>query len=342
MPSDCERPRVPDVGASTRRLPDFIIGGAAKSGSSTLHELLDRQPGVFLPPQEIYLFSIDDFEQHPEFAVSKDGGWTDRDFERNAEEFLDWYASFFVDAPPEAILGEDSTTYLPARHAAERIRRELPDVKLIFVLRDPAARTYSQYWHDLRVGRVTEGFEATLRHSAGTLIGRSLYAKQVQRYTERFPAAQLKFLLFEELIADPTAAVRGVCDFLDIRLADDYAADLVHRNPARMPRSIRLQFLRNRLFRDRVHQRFRGHLPWTEQSSSVADRVVRSRWARLNLDAGRRPPPMRPDTHEFLDALFQRENGALPELIGLDVERHWYRSRAPREAGGVIERSGRR
>lgn len=307
------------------RLPDFIIGGAAKSGTSTLHELLDRLPGVFIPAREIFLFTIDDFEQHPEFSVAGDGGWEPRDFAANRDEYLAWYSAFFADAPDGALVGEDSTSYLPGRHAAERIHRELPNARLIFLLRDPAARTYSQYWHDLRVGRITEDFEATLRHAPGTLISRSLYVEQVRRYLDRFPRRQLQFLLFEALVADPTAVMREVADFLGIGLPDGYRADAVHRNPARVPRSIRLQMWRNRLVRDRVRQRFQGHLPGTSRPDSAGERVIRSRWARLNLARDRRPPPMRPETHAFLDQLFRRENDGLSDLTGRDVTAKWYR-----------------
>lgn len=308
-------------------LPAFIIGGAAKGGTSTLHEMLGRRPDVFIPDHELYFFSIDDFEQHPEFFVTSDGGWMMRDYDGHRDEYLEWYRGFFRGAPEGAVLGEDSTSYLSSTRAPGRIRDLLPNVKLIFLLRDPASRTYSQYWHDLRVGRVVDDFERTLRFAPGTLIQRSLYREQVARYLECFGAEQLMFLLFEDIVANPSRVLAEVTNFLGLpptSLAD--GGGDVHRNAARVPRSIRLQLLRNRLFRDRVADRFRGFLPGTSTPSSLGERAVRGRWARLGLRRDRRPPPMRAATRRFLDAYFAHENAGLEELVGLDIMRQWYPS----------------
>jgi Sulfotransferase family len=308
-------------------LPAFIIGGAAKSGTSTLHDMLGRRPDVFIPERELYFFSIDDYEQHPEFFVDADGSWAVRDYDAHRDEYLAWYRGFFRDAPPDAMVGEDSTSYLPSARAPERIRELLPEVKLIFLLRDPATRTYSQYWHDLRVGRVVDDFERTLRFAPGTLLQRSRYREHATRYLDHFPAAQLRFFLFEDLVREPEIVLRQVSDFLGLAPLPARAGETaVHRNPARVPRSIRLQLLRNRLFRDRAATRFQGFLPGTATPSTLGERAIRGRWARFALRTDRRPPPMRPDTRRFLDELFAHENAGLDQLIGIDATQQWYRS----------------
>jgi hypothetical protein len=311
------------------RLPNFIIGGAMKCGTSTLHQMLADLPDVFIPEPEIYFFSIDDIEQHPEFFVGSQGEWHDRDFDANRAEYLDWYRSFFAAAPAGAIIGEDSTSYLHSRRCAARIRALLPDVRLIFLLRDPAARTYSHYWHLVRTGRATEDFEGTLRHAPGTLVQRSHYREQLTAYVDVFPADQLKVVLFEDLVQRPDDVLREVIGFIGLPQPPTLPS-MAHRNPARVPRSITAQLWRNRLFRDRVVNRFRGHLPGTSRPGGAQEQIVRGRFARWNLRTDRRPPPMRPETHRFLNALFRRENAGLSELIGQDVEQHWYRDPASR------------
>jgi hypothetical protein len=310
------------------RLPSFIIGGAAKSGTSTLHALLDRHPDIYIPDRELYFFSIDDYEQHPEFFVQASGEWIVRDWDAHREEYLAWYRSFFHDAPAGALIGEDSTSYLPSARAAGRIREVLPEVKLIFLLRDPASRTYSQYWHDLRVGRITDDFEGTLRYAPGTLLERSRYREQVARYLDVFPREQLKFLLFEDLIAEPERLVADVSAYLGVSPPPPPSGGGTHRNPARVPRSMRLQLLRNRLFRSRVASRFQGHLPGSSAPSSLRERAVGGRWARLMLRRGERTPPMRPETRRFLDEYFAHENDGLDALIGIDVTPRWYRAKS--------------
>jgi hypothetical protein len=320
---------MPDRGrGSDESLPSFIIAGAAKSGTSTLHAMLAGRPDVFIPRHEIYLFSIDDFQQHPEFFVGRDGEWVDRDYDARRGEYLEWYRGLFAGAPPHAMLGDESTSYLPSRRAAGRIRALLPEAKLIFLLRDPAARTYSQYWHDLRVGRIVEGFEGTLRHAPGTLIQRSLYREQVREYLEHFPREQLLFLLFEDLARDPMAVLETATHFLGLPPAEGPAdPSATHRNPARVPRSMWLQLWRNRLFRDRPAARFQGVLPGTSAPDGLAERAISGRWVRLNMRRDRRPPPMPEATHRFLDDHFARENAGLSELIGRDVDSEWYRTR---------------
>ena len=308
-------------------LPTFIIGGAAKSGTTTLHALLDAHPGIYIPDRELYYFSIDDYEQHPEFFVQASGDWTVPDWDGRRREYLEWYRGFFRRAPADALVGEDSTSYLPSPKAAGRIRELLPEVKLIFLLRDPASRTYSQYWHDMRVGRITDDFERTLRFGPGTLLQRSRYREQVVRYLDLFPKAQLKFLLFEDLVAEPERIVAEVCGYLGVSPPAPPSGAETHRNQARVPRSIRLQILRNRLFRGRTAARFHGHLPGSSTPSSLKERAIGGRWAGLMLRRDRRPPPMRRETRLFLDEYFAHENEGLGELIGMDVTPHWYRSR---------------
>ena len=306
------------------RLPHFIIGGAMKSGTSSLHHLLAALPGVFIPDAEVFFFDIDDFEQHPDFFVGPNGEWQVPAYERDFEAYRAWYASFFADAPSGAIIGEDSTTYLAARRAPQRINALLPDVRMVFLLRDPADRTYSHYWHLVRSGRATRRFEAMLRHDPGTLVQRSRYLEQARRYLATFPPERLLFLLFEELVAHPLAVLGRVTRFLDLP-APDALPTSPHRNPARVPRSLRLQLIRNRLLERRAARRFAAPLPGTGGRRS-ASRAAGRQPGRLALRVGR-PPPMAPETRRALNELFAAENAGLDTLLGLDLDRHWYRAR---------------
>ena len=294
-----------------------------KSGTSTLHELLARIKPVFMPREEIYFFSIDDVEQHPEFFVDAHGRWTARDFDRSYDEYLAWYAAFFERAPEAAVIGEDSTSYLHSDRCAGRIAKLLPNVRLIFLLRDPAARTYSHYWHLVRTGRATAGFEETLRRSPGTLYQRSRYLPSLKRYLDHFPREQVSVQLFEDLVADPARVVLEAATHAGIS-GPFPPLTAVHRNPARVPRSVRAQLLRNRLFPNRPRSRFAGHLPGTHRPDGLGERVIRGRGARLNLTSDRRPPPMHPETHRFLDDVFARENDGLAEILGRDLGAVWF------------------
>lgn len=129
------------------RLPDFIIAGAMKAGTTSLHHILKHHKHVFLPEDEIFFFDLDDIQQHPDFFMDARGKWIFHDYERHYQDYLEWYSSFFESADDGQVIGDDSTTYMASRKAPQRIARLLPDVKLIFMLRDPVVRAYSHYWH---------------------------------------------------------------------------------------------------------------------------------------------------------------------------------------------------
>lgn len=303
------------------RLPDFIIGGAMKSGTTTIHYMLASQPDVFIPDDELFFFDIDDYEQHPEFFVGPNGSWASRDFGSEGAAYREAYEAHFRAASANDLIGEDSTTYLASRLAPERIARMLPRIRMIFVLRDPATRTYSHYWHLMRTGRAIGSFEWMLRHQQGTLIQRSLYREQLARYRSVLPRDQLHVLAFEKLIAEPMETLNEVARFLGRGQLRAVPADAMHRNQAQIPRWPGLQRVVNRLARDRTG----GTLdrPPREIGAS-APRTERSALRRAMFKGGG-TPPMRPETRSFLNDLFRRENRGLDELVGGAFESLWYR-----------------
>lgn len=183
------------------RHPDFLFIGPDKTGSSWLYELLRRHPQCFVPEcKDIYFF--------------------DRYYGRG----MDWYRSFFSEAPAGAgAVGELSHDYLFSEEAAERIRRELPQVRLIASLRNPVERTFSHYLYMIRSGRTRLPFDKALK-TFPELIGNSLYHKHLSRYFERFDAAQIKVLWFDDLKDNPRRFGEECLDFLglDRRHGFDY------------------------------------------------------------------------------------------------------------------------
>jgi hypothetical protein len=177
-------------------LPKFIIGGGMKCGTTTLHWLLNQHKDIFIPgsaEEEPHFFTIDDIEQNPDFFLKSKKGWHCFDYEKNFNEYLEWYLNFFKAAKTGQIIGEDCVSYLSSKKAPVRILSLIPDIKLIFILRDPVQRTYSQYWHWVKTNRATDTFENTLQFSTGHLIQRSLYREHVERYLKYFRHEQIKF-----------------------------------------------------------------------------------------------------------------------------------------------------
>lgn len=316
------------------RLPQFFVLGAMKCGTTTLRHLLRQHPDVFMPGREIFLFALDDLEQHPGALSDEDGHWRVHDVDRELPAYLEWYGAFFAEAGPAQILGEGSTSYLPSRKAPGRIAALVPHARLVVMLRDPVERAYSHYWHVVRSGAVDEPFETLLRRSPATVLQRSCYKAQIDRYLEHFPATQMKFVLFEQFVADPARTAADVAAFVGATSPFPALPEEPPRNAARMPRSVRLQLARNRWLGPRgARDRFASL-----GTPIGASREARPPWhgaaewvlARLNPMRPGRPPEMRHETRRFLNALLARENRGLADLTGLEIDRYWFKDRPRR------------
>jgi hypothetical protein len=195
-----------------KRLPDFLIGGAPRSGTTWLYHLLDRHPEVYMARPVV---------PEPKFFL------VDELYCRGLDEYS---KTWFADVPPGRKAGEKSTNYLESPVAAERIHRDLPDVRLVFILRNPVDRAYSNYLWTKRNGLETEDFETALRLEAareastpGTLryarphayFSRGLYAELLQPFLDRF-GDRVLCLRFEDVPDDPAWVAVRLHQFLGI------------------------------------------------------------------------------------------------------------------------------
>lgn len=291
-----------------------------KSGTTSVHAMLAARPDVFIPRKEVHFFCCDEPESHADFFVHRGRRWHFLDYEFDRSRAMAWYASWFAEAAPEHVIGEDSTTYLLSESAPRRIREVLPDVKLIFLLRDPVARAYSHYWHLVRTGRATRRFEDETLQRPG-ILRHSHYLPALRRYHEIFPSANIQVLLFEEFVADPDAAIAGLAQFLG--LDDGAPADAPRwSNRGVVPRFVSLRLFVNRLTQPLARERQTSHLPGMPRP--------RYRWLRRCLDAvnrlnstPRRPPPIRPETQTFLERQLGTRNSGLSAMLGRDLSQHW-------------------
>ncbi len=211
-------------------LPNAILGGAQKSGTTTLHRLLETHPQIYFPPrpQEIHYF----------------------DLERNFARGLGWYARFFAGWSGEAVVAQTSPLYLYEPLAAARIAAALPAARLLFVLRNPIDRAYSHYWHEVRYGYEASSFEEALAAEPERLRGgetarrhysyldRGRYGRQLARYFAALPREQILVALYDDLARDPAAIARRVASFLGVSEGWDLpaAAAAERHNPAMVPR----------------------------------------------------------------------------------------------------------
>jgi len=275
----------------------------------------------------VYFFDVDDFEQHTDFFT--DGGeFNFHDFDRDFETYAAWYRAFFRDARPGQLVGEDSTTYLTSRRAPDRIARLLPRAKLIAMLRDPVARAYSHYWHNVRAGYATKSFEKTLRYNPGNLLQRGYYHEHLQRYRGFLRSGQLLVIFFEDFVADTLATIDRVCAHIGLEQPPDLNQVETRQNAGSHPWFLPGRLLVNSTFRPlfakcrRIPNTpgYRSHSGTPKpppRRGSLADRIGASL-------PKRKTPSMKPETRAFLEQIFRRENSGLSELLGTDVSSRWH------------------
>ncbi|AVP91591.1 sulfotransferase family protein (plasmid) [Synechocystis sp. PCC 6803] len=175
--------------------PDFIIIGGMKCATSTLHEQLALQPGIFMTSlKEPNFFSNDE-----EFAKG-----------------MDYYQSLFAGAQPQDLCGESSTHYtkLPTYpDTVKRLAEAFPQTKFIYVMRHPIDRLVSQYIHEW-TQRVVNTDINTAIDQFPEMIEYSLYSKQLQPYFEQFGRERVLPVFFERMLAHSQAELERVCNFI--------------------------------------------------------------------------------------------------------------------------------
>lgn len=211
------------------RLPDFIIAGAPRCATTWLAELAERHPDIAMArpvKPEPKFFLIDDL------------------FARG----LDHYSqTWFAGLPDVARLGEKSTNYLESPIAARRMRENIPDVKLVFMLRNPVDRAYSNFLWTRKNGLETLSFAEALECEAErerdlpetmkyarpfSYFSRGLYADLLTPFFDLFPRKQIRILRYEDVCLASRELAVALHDFLEIAPRPDDADALGTINSA--------------------------------------------------------------------------------------------------------------
>jgi hypothetical protein len=207
---------------STGRLPDFLILGAPKAGTTALHAALAGHPALFLStPKEPKYFLCGDAPA-PLYRGPGDA--------HSRREWIwrrDDYVRLFASARSDQLCGESTPLYLRDIDAVRRIASELPQARLIAVLRDPVDRAYSNWMHlwvdgmepvsdfvracELEKERVAAGWAPFWRYVE---LGR--YGEQLRRLFDHFDREQVLLLRYRDLVDAPVPTLDRVCRFLGV------------------------------------------------------------------------------------------------------------------------------
>jgi hypothetical protein len=269
-------------------LPNFLIIGAQKSGTTWVSHRLSQHPDCVLI-HGTYFF----------------------DNPKNYARGLGWYRQFFAEAAGKQAIGEKTPSYFwgekfPSSgdpiNVPRRVHETLPHAKLIVVLRNPVTRAISQFNHSIRSGKLSPftNIDRALTERDPTttkglgLLERGLYHRQLVRWLQVFPRDQLRILIFErDVVQAPVECLIGLCHFLEIDPAFEFKA--VHGKENQKLCKAELVF---KYYAPPVRKVIRPILKRLPQDSFCAQ----------------------PETYAYLSNYYTQENDRLANELGIDLK----------------------
>ena len=294
-------------------LPNFLIVGAQKAGTTSVYEYLSQHPDVFMStPKEPHFFTY-------MTGDAPSGGHHSPFYkpQRRVTEVHE-YESLFANANGALAIGEASPSYLYSPHVAERISGIIPDSKIIAILRNPVERAFSNFQMNERLGQEPlKTFEAALAAEddrvandwgyAWHYFRKGLYDEQVVRYRQHFAQDQLLVTLHDDLVRDPAGFVRQLFTFLNVD--PSFSPNLaISSNVSGVPRSRVLGTLLKPALM--VHHYWSPFVPRKLRHTLRGKLLVRAR--------------MQPDTRSALVDRYRSSIASLEALIDRDLS-NWLR-----------------
>jgi Sulfotransferase family len=293
-------------------LPNFLIIGAAKSGTTALFKYLEQHPEVFISePKEPHFLAL---EGKP---LSFMGPGDDQMMNTKAITEFSKYKSLFDRAGTAKAIGEGSVSTLYYPDSISRIKKYVPDAKLIALLRHPADRAWSAFsFMHSRVFEPLQDFEAALDaeqkriadgwHHIWHYKRQGLYFEQLKPYFESFDRSQIKIYLFDDFRKSPSQVLQDCFRFIGVN--DNFVpSETPSPHASGMPKSKLLQVLVTRT--KSVRKALKLFVP--EKFRKKLNR----KFEELNLQKEKLEPRIRSELTEY----FRPDILKLQGLIGRDL-----------------------
>jgi len=292
---------------NTHTLPNFIIIGASRSGTTSLYHYLRQHPQIYMSPiKETNFFAFDNkLNYKPELQ----NHFKIRTF--------DDYVDLFKQVSSEKIIGEASTRYLRTPFSARCIHNLLADIKLIAILRNPVDRFYSDYLARIRRKREYRNFSDFVESEISnfsyesyvySILFPGLYYSNLKRYTELFDSNNLKIFIFEDFISDKKNFFARLLKYLDVDT--NFAPDFdINYNPSGLPRNKYLEML---IGGNKYTKKLKSMIPY--KMLTPINRIT------MNLQKNNLyKPEMPPSLREKLISFYKPEIIKLQDLIQRDL-----------------------
>lgn len=298
-------------------LPNFLVIGAPKAGTTSLFYYLDQHPEVYMcPMKEVGFFWA--------YGGYQPKGPGNERLRHRVITELPRYEALFQGVKNEKAIGEASVRYLASPNSPALIRQFIPGAKLIVSLRQPAERAFSAFVHNLTDGvePCTDFAEALAQEKQGLREGwtqaryyqNGCYATSLKRYLEYFDREQLHISLFEDLRDDTLGLMAGIYAFLGV--STGFIPDTTHRyNVSGLIRNPLLRILWARMSKLRAAVR-----PFF----SPRARYQVAEWVMQDTVKPKFSPELRAELNEY----YRDEIEQLQDLLQRDLS-HWLAGRSP-------------
>jgi len=298
--------------------PNFLIIGAAKSGTTTLYEQLKMHHKVFMQKiKKTNYFALKN--NKIKFLKETVARGYYEDFVYNLEDYL----ALFHDCDKYKAIGEASPIYLFDKDAPYEIKKMIPDVKLIVILRNPIERAFSNFlMHHPGIGyETTKNFIEALeleeeRKKNNWWWGfyykeAGLYSIQLERYFSLFKRSQILILLYEELKDNPDVVYSKIADFLNI--SPFFTDPQKQYNATKIPRIRSIEkLLQNK------YLSFIGRMLFTKKSRQFFKKTIRSiNSTKISITD---------EEYNYLIEYFENDIKKLEKMLNLNLK-HWYTKR---------------
>ncbi|MDJ0701709.1 MAG: sulfotransferase [Leptolyngbyaceae cyanobacterium MO_188.B28] len=280
--------------------PDFIIIGAMKCATTTLHEQLAAQSGIFMSePKEPNFFS-----DSPEY-----------------EQGIEWYKALFQSADADDLCGESSTHYtkLPTYpQTIERIQSHLPEgMKFIYMMRHPVDRLVSQYIHEWSQCNITVDINQAI-YSHPELIQYSQYSMQLKPYLDKFGPQNVLPVFMERFRSHPQEELERICRFIGYSAKPTWVEEITqqHLSNERMKKSAWRDFLVDAPILSLLRRTLvpKGVRTW-----------VRSWWQM------KKRPELEPVQQDYLQTIFDEDLSVLGTWLGVELNCQEFKSTVVKE-----------
>lgn len=283
-------------------LPNFLIVGAPKAGTTWLYSRLRRHPDVFMPSvKELNFFNHD--------------GGSSRESDNLETKNRDWYEYHFQNAEGKTAVGEASADYLWHASAPRRIYELLPNVRLIACLRHPTARAWSDYWMVRGLENSIPEFNRLVEQEDNRFVKIGRYGEHLTRYLSLFDRGQMLILIYEEVFSEPFKSLNEICSFLEVD--DTYYQDQSWvTGTENSSSSIRSGLLHEIVVATGTWMRH------TEGARQVLDALKATGLTDLIKDANRKPreyPEMDPEVRKELDEYYAPTLLRVEDIVGRKI-----------------------